>query len=76
MKIVSWNVNGLRSIYKKGFLKWFNTVKADIVCLQETRVLQKELPLDLLKIKNYHLYFNEAEKKGYAGVAVYTKEKP
>ena len=76
MKIVSWNVNGLRSIYKKGFLKWFNTVKADIVCLQETRVLQKELPLDLLKIKNYYLYFNEAEKKGYAGVAVYTKEKP
>ena len=76
MKIVSWNVNGLRSIYKKGFLKWFNKIKADIVCLQETRVFQKELPLDLLRIKNYHLYFNEAEKKGYAGVAVYTKEKP
>lgn len=76
MKIVSWNVNGLRSIYKKGFLKWFDKIKAGIVCLQETRVFQKELPLDLLRIKNYHLYFNEAEKKGYAGVAVYTKEKP
>jgi exodeoxyribonuclease III len=76
MKIVSWNVNGLRSIYKKGFLKWFKTMEADIICLQETRVLQEELPLDLLKIKNYHLYLNEAEKKGYAGVAVYTKEKP
>ena len=76
MRILTWNVNGLRSIYKKGFLKWLEMANADIVCLQETRVSQKDLPSDLVQVNDYNLYFNEAEKKGYAGVAVYTREKP
>jgi len=76
MKIVSWNVNGIRAIYKKGFLDWLITTNADIVCLQEIRAQKEEIPADLLEPKNYYSYFNPAVKKGYAGVAVYTKEKP
>lgn len=76
MKIVSWNVNGLRSIYKKNFLGWFRNVGADIVCLQEVRATKTQLSLDLVEVENYSLYFNASDKKGYAGVAVYTKDKP
>ncbi|MDD3098594.1 MAG: exodeoxyribonuclease III [Candidatus Pacebacteria bacterium] len=76
MKIISWNINGLRSIYKKGFLKWLKEVDADILCLQETRVQWEELSADFLNLKNYNIYFSQSSKKGYAGVAIYTKEKP
>lgn len=76
MKIVSWNVNGIRAIYKKGFLDWLITINADIVCLQEIRAQKEEIPADLLEPKDYHSYFNQSLKKGYAGVAVYTKQKP
>ena len=76
MKIVSWNVNGLRSACKKGFLDWFKKEHADIVCLQEVRADKKDLVEDLRKIKGYHSYFNSAVKPGYSGVAIYTKEKP
>lgn len=76
MKIISWNVNGLRAVYKKGFLEWFEETNADIVCLQETKAQRKQLTPDLIKLKNYHSFFNSAQKKGYSGVAVYCKKKP
>ena len=76
MKIISWNINGIRAIYKKNFLDWFSTNDADIVCLQEIKAQKEQIPSDLVELKDYYLYFNQAIKKGYAGVAVYTKQKP
>ncbi len=75
-KILSWNVNGLRAAYKKGFLDWFNSEKPDIMCLQETKAMKEQLAPELQEIKGYHSYFSSAEKKGYSGVAIYSKEKP
>jgi len=76
MRIISWNVNGLRSIHKKNFLNWFKKIKANIICLQETKAQPEQLPPELIKPKGYNVYLNPARKKGYAGTAVYTKEKP
>jgi exodeoxyribonuclease-3 len=76
MKIISWNVNGLRAVYKRNFLEWFKKTNADIVCLQEIKAQIQTLSQDLIKVNNYHSYFNFADKKGYSGVAIYTKEKP
>jgi len=76
MKIISWNVNGLRSAHKKGFLNQFKKFNADIVCLQELRAEKEQLPEELINIKDYYSYFNSALKKGYSGTVVYSKEKP
>lgn len=76
MKIISWNVNGLRAVYKKNFLGWFEKTKADIICLQETKAQKEQLSDDLINIKGYHSFFNSAQKKGYSGVAVFTKKRP
>lgn len=76
MKIISWNVNGLRSVYKKGFLEWLEETDADIVCLQETKAQETQLPFDLIKPENYYSFFASAQRKGYSGVAVYSREKP
>ena len=76
MKILGCNVNGIRAAYKKGFLKWLEDSRADIVCLQETRATREQLPDDLLDIKGYYLYLNPALKKGYSGTAIYAKQKP
>lgn len=76
LKMVSWNVNGLRAIQKKGFLNWFLDNNPDILCLQETKVSYVDLPRALKRVDGYHSYFCEAEKKGYSGVAVYSKIKP
>jgi len=76
MKILSWNINGIRAAERKNFLKWFKKVNADIVCLQEIKAQEEQIPKDLIKPKGYYSYFNFAEKKGYSGVAVYTKRKP
>lgn len=70
-KLISWNVNGLRACVKKGFLDYFNEVNADIFCIQETKLQEGQIDLDL---KNYHMYWNYAEKKGYSGTALFTKE--
>jgi len=75
-RILSWNVNGIRAAYKKGFLDWFTKEKPDILCLQETKAASEQLPAALKEIKGYHAYFCSAEKKGYSGVAIYTKEEP
>ena len=73
MKLISWNVNGLRACVRKGFLDYFNEVKADVVCLQETKLQEGQIDLDL---EGYHQYWNYAEKKGYSGTAIFTKIKP
>ncbi|RKQ33220.1 exodeoxyribonuclease III [Oceanobacillus halophilus] len=73
MKLVSWNVNGLRACVRKGFLDYFNDVNADIFCVQETKLQEGQINLDL---EGYHQYWNYAERKGYSGTAVFTKKKP
>lgn len=73
MKLISWNVNGLRAVLGKGFYDAFAALGADVVCLQETKCSPDQVELEL---PGYHQYFNSAEKKGYSGTAVFTKEKP
>lgn len=73
MRLISWNVNGIRAAIKKGFMDFFNDVDADIFCLQETKLSAGQLDLEL---EGYHQYWNYAEKKGYSGTAVFTKEEP
>ena len=76
LKIVSWNVNGIRAVHRKGFLKWFSEYKPNILCIQETKAKQKQFPADIRNFDDYHLYISEAERKGYSGVATYTRIKP
>ena len=76
IKLLSWNVNGIRAIYKKGFLDWFQKEKPDILCIQETKAHEEQLPDELKNVKGYEVIFGSGERKGYSGVALYTKEKP
>jgi len=76
MKLLSWNVNGLRAIYKKNFLEWFTENNADIFCIQETKAHREQLPEELLTRKGYFSYFAQAERKGYSGVALWSKKEP
>ena len=73
MKFISWNVNGLRAVYQKGFMDIFNGLDADIFALQETKIQPDQLTLEL---EGYHQFFNSAEKKGYSGTAIFTKKAP
>ena len=73
MKLVSWNVNGLRACLTKGFMDSFHALDADIFCLQETKLQEGQHDLDL---PGYHQYWNYAEKKGYSGTAMFTREEP
>ncbi|EAG9324760.1 exodeoxyribonuclease III [Listeria monocytogenes] len=73
MKLISWNVNGLRAAVKKGFLEYFEEVDADIFCLQETKLQEGQIELDLPAYKDY---WNYAVKKGYSGTAIFTKVEP
>lgn len=75
MKIISWNVNGIRAAQRYGFLDWFNQEAADIVCLQELKAQKDKMPEELIKLKGYNSYFNFAQRKGYSGVAVYLNKK-
>ena len=76
LKLISWNVNGIRAIYKKGFYQWFVTEKPDILCLQETKASLDQFPQELKNIDGYHVYSAEAQKKGYSGVALHSTVKP
>ena len=76
IRLISWNVNGIRAIHKKGFLDWFNDEKADIVNLQETKAKIEQLPKKLVNIPGYTSYFHSAERGGYSGVATYTSIEP
>lgn len=73
MKLISWNVNGIRACVEKGFLDFFQNIDADIFCLQETKLQAGQIELDL---EGYHQYWNYAKKKGYSGTAVFTKKEP
>lgn len=73
MKLISWNVNGIRACLQKGFLDFFNEIDADVFCLQETKLQAGQHDLDL---PGYHQYWNYAEKKGYSGTAIFTKTEP
>ena len=73
MKLISWNVNGIRACVKKGFLDYFQEVEADIFCIQETKMQEGQLELEL---DGYHQFWHSAVKKGYSGTAVFTREKP
>jgi exodeoxyribonuclease-3 len=72
-KLISWNVNGLRACVSKGFLDFFKDIDADVFCVQETKLQEGQIDLDL---ENYHQYWNYADKKGYSGTAMFTKEEP
>lgn len=80
MKIISWNVNGIKAVYKKNFLTWLNKTGADIVCLQEIKAQESQLSdlfaPDLFGFNEFHLYSNHALKSGYSGVAVFAKTEP
>ena len=73
MKMISWNVNGLRAVMGKGFMEAFSALDADIFCLQETKLQQGQIEMDL---PGYHQYWNYAEKKGYSGTAIFTRKQP
>ena len=73
MKLISWNVNGLRACVSKNFMEFFNDIDADIFCIQESKLQEGQIDLDL---QGYYQYWNYAEKKGYSGTAIFTKEKP
>lgn len=73
MKLISWNVNGIRACVKKGFLHYFEDVAADMFCIQETKLQAGQIDLDL---PGFYQYWNYAEKKGYSGTAIFTKIKP
>ena len=74
MKLISWNVNGIRAVHKKGlFVPFVQKEKPDVICLQETKAEQGQAVIDL---SGYEEYWNSAEKKGYSGTAIFTKEKP
>ncbi len=77
MKLISWNVNGLRAAINKGFKEFFEEINADIFCVQETKMQLEQLDIFMEMIFNgYHQYWNSAEKKGYSGTVIFTKEEP
>lgn len=77
MKLISWNVNGLRAVINKGFKEFFKEIDADIFCIQETKMQEAQLDENILEIfGGYNAYWNSAEKKGYSGTAIFTKQKP
>ena len=76
IRALSWNVNGLRAVHKKGFLDWFAEERPDILCLQETKANPDQLPAEVKDIEGYHAYFTTPERKGYSGVGLYTRAKP
>jgi len=76
VKLLCWNVNGIRAVMKRGFLNWLARESPDVLCLQETKATPDDLPEELLKPAGYSAHWNYPEKKGYAGVATFSREKP
>jgi len=76
ISLLSWNVNGLRAIHRKGFLDWFRAAQPDILCLQETKASAEQIPEELKNISGYEVFWSAAERKGYSGVGLYTKLSP
>ncbi len=76
MKLISWNVNGVRAVNKKGFLDWLEEANPDILCIQETKAHIDQLPKELLEDHGYHTFWHSGERRGYSGVATFSKEEP
>jgi exodeoxyribonuclease-3 len=76
MKIISYNVNGIRAAVKKGFLEWLNKEKPDVLCIQETKAQQEQIPIFEFNESGYNVYTFSAQKKGYSGVAILCKQEP
>ena len=76
MRLISWNVNGIRAVAKKGFLETVGEMAPDVLCIQETKASVDQLDDSLLNIPGYRSYFSSAERKGYSGTAVYSKIEP
>ena len=76
MRLISWNVNGIRAAHKKGFLEWFESEHLDVLCLQETKAHESQLPTALKDVEGYHVWFSQPERKGYSGVALYSRQEP
>jgi exodeoxyribonuclease-3 len=76
MKVMTLNANGIRSAANKGFFDWMIEQRPDVVCLQETKAQEHQLPLEVQKPRGYFSYFHDAEKKGYSGVAIYCRREP
>jgi len=76
IRILSWNVNGVRAVARKGFLDWLRRESPDIMCLQETKARPDQLDEEMREPPGYHAYWNYAETKGYSGVATFAREKP
>ncbi|MCX6676961.1 MAG: exodeoxyribonuclease III [Methanothrix sp.] len=76
LRLLSWNVNGLRAIYKKGFVDWLRGDMPDVLCLQETKVTADQVPSELKSIPGYFSYFGSGERKGRDGVALFSKTEP
>ena len=76
MKLISWNINGIRAAEKKGFLDFLASTDADVVCLQETKAQPDQVPLTLSNVPGWQAWFHSAERKGYSGTAVYSRIEP
>ena len=76
MKLLSWNVNGIRAAAKKGFLQFLEKENPDIICIQETKAHKEQLTSEILEDHGYFTFWHSGEKKGYSGVATFCKEKP
>jgi len=76
MRIISLNANGIRAAARKGFFQWMPRQRADVICIQETKAQEHQLDAPEFKPKNYHCYYEDAEKKGYSGVALYCRQEP
>jgi len=76
LKLLSWNINGIRAIHKNGFLKWLDNESPDIICLQETRAQESQLDAELRNPPGYHACWNSSERKGYSGVATLSRQPP
>lgn len=76
MRILSWNVNGLRAVAQKGFLNWLHDDAADIVCIQETKLQKEQIPHEFHELNGYQSYWSFADRKGYSGVATFSKVQP
>ncbi|WP_197479319.1 exodeoxyribonuclease III, partial [Oleiphilus sp. HI0132] len=76
MRLVSWNVNGIRAVMKKDFLSSLESMETDVLCLQETKAQDDQVMEALKDLEGYHIYCNSAEKKGYSGTAILTKHAP
>ena len=76
MKLISWNVNGIRAVIKKGFLEWLREENPDVLCLQETKAQDEQVLEALAELEGFHISTNSAVKKGYSGTAVLSKQAP